>query len=154
MSPFLPTIIFRHRKENIKKCSLEPLKGRPDALFFTYPKQKLPDLTNYFVLSFDGPLLSKKDGHLGLLLVDATWNYAATMSQMLPPNLPRRSLPTHIQTAYPRKQTGCSEPLRGLASIEALYLAYWLLGRPTEGLLDHYYWKNEFLSINNLTTSE
>jgi pre-rRNA-processing protein TSR3 len=150
MPPFLPTIIFRHHKENLRKCSLEPLKGREDMIFITYPKQKLPPLTNYFALSFDGPLLSKEDSHLGLLLIDGTWNYASTMAKTLPPNLPTRSLPSHLQTAYPRKQTGCSEPLRGLASIEALFAAYTLLGYCTEGLLDHYHWKDPFLSINLL----
>jgi len=150
MSPFLPTIIFRHHKENIKKCSLEPLKGRSDTFFFTYPKEKLPPLTNYFSLSFDGPLLSKEDAHLGLLLIDGTWNYATKMSRCLPPNLPKRSLPPYLQTAYPRKQTGCAEPLRGLASIEALYAAYVLLERSTKGLLDHYHWKDQFLTLNQL----
>jgi pre-rRNA-processing protein TSR3 len=36
----------------------------------------------------------------------------------------------------------------GLASIEALFVAYRVLGRPTAGLLDHYYWADEFLGAN------
>jgi pre-rRNA-processing protein TSR3 len=43
-----------------------------------------------------------------------------------------------------------TDPGNGLASVEALYLAYHLLGRPTEGLLDHYHWAVEFLRINNM----
>jgi len=35
-----------------------------------------------------------------------------------------------------------------LASIEALYAAYRLLGRDTNGLLDHYRWADEFLRLN------
>jgi len=32
--------------------------------------------------------------------------------------------------------------------LEALYIAYRVLGRPTEGLLDHYRWAEEFLRLN------
>ena len=60
--------------------------------------------------------------------------------------LPKRSLPKCIKTAYPRKQSDCSNPERGLASIEAIYVAHLLLGRNVEGLLGNYYWKKEFLS--------
>jgi pre-rRNA-processing protein TSR3 len=37
-----------------------------------------------------------------------------------------------------------------LASIEALYMAYHLLGRPTEGLLDGYRWAEVFLELNEV----
>ena len=37
------------------------------------------------------------------------------------------------------------------ASVEALFLAYHLLGRPTAGLLDHYRWAAEFLAANGLS---
>jgi pre-rRNA-processing protein TSR3 len=57
-----------------------------------------------------------------------------------------RSLPSHYKTAYPRRQLDCPDPERGLASIEALYAAYSILGRSTDGLLDRYHWKEEFLS--------
>ena len=36
--------------------------------------------------------------------------------------------------------------------VEALFLAYHILGRPTEGLLDHYHWAEEFLKLNGLGT--
>ena len=41
-----------------------------------------------------------------------------------------------------------TDPENGLASVEALFLAYQMLGRPTEGLLDHYRWAEEFLRLN------
>jgi hypothetical protein len=34
--------------------------------------------------------------------------------------------------------------------VEALYLAYHILGRPTDGLLDSYRWAEEFLRANAL----
>jgi pre-rRNA-processing protein TSR3 len=42
------------------------------------------------------------------------------------------------------------DPQHGLASVEALVLAYHILGRPIEGLLDQYRWAEEFLRINAL----
>jgi pre-rRNA-processing protein TSR3 len=39
-----------------------------------------------------------------------------------------------------------------LASIEAIYIAYWILGRDVTGLLDNYHWKDLFLQKNNWKT--
>jgi pre-rRNA-processing protein TSR3 len=144
MAPFPPTIILRHRRENLKKCSLAGLESRSDMVFLTYPKDPLPDLKNYLVLSLDGPLLSKEDQPLGLFLIDGTWRHAEKMAKTLPPNLLFRTLPSSFKTAYPRRQ----EVSQGLASIEALFIAYHILGRKTEGLLDHYHWRELFISTN------
>jgi pre-rRNA-processing protein TSR3 len=143
---FPPTIILRHKRENLKKCSLRGLEHREDMVFLTYPASFLPDLKNYFVLTLDAPLLTPDDAHLGLFLIDGTWRYAEKMAQSLPPPFMCRSLPAHFRTAYPRRQLDCPEPERGLASVEALYLAYSILGRTTEGILDHYHWKELFMS--------
>lgn len=198
---FSPTLILRHRKENLNKCSLRGLENRKEIQFFTYPQEKLPSLRGYLLLTLEAPILrgvdsfrfdrvkalgiedlerghisqscplrdlqsasaftqvktkeinspqyilTKEDAHLGILLLDGTWTYAKRMLDQLPKeNLPVfRSLPSHIRTAYPRKQTGCPNPEAGLASVEALYVAYKILGRETEGLLDNYYWKEKFL---------
>ena len=151
MQRFHPTIIFRHRKENIKKCSLRGLETRKDFIFLSYPKDSLSHLSNYIVLNIDAPPLSSKDRNMGLLLIDATWKYSEIIYKSLPNNLIiARSIPNGFVTAYPRKQTLCKDPKRGLASIEALYLAYLQLGRNPKGLLDHYYWKDLFLSKNSL----
>ena len=150
MCLFPPTLILRHRKENLKKCTLRGLEQRSDCLFFTYPQDLMPSLSHYFLLTLDAPVLSPEDQHLGIFLIDGTWNYADKMERHLPqPHLfQKRSLPSYLLTAYPRKQTGCIDPLRGLASIEALFAAYTLLGRNTEGLLDHFYWKERFQELN------
>jgi pre-rRNA-processing protein TSR3 len=147
---FPRTIILRHRKENLKKCTLRGLEERPDFLFFTYPQDCLPDLSNYFLLSIDASPLSETDKNLGLFLIDGTWSYTERMQRQLPrPHLfQKRSLPTYLRTAYPRRQEDCPHPSRGLASIEAIYAAHVLLGRSAEGLLNHYYWKEEFLKKN------
>ena len=118
--------------------------------FFTYPKDRLPDLTGYVLLTLDAPPLTCKDVPLGLFLIDGTWRHAQTMVRQLalPHAFSCRSIPSTYITAYPRRQEDCSDPHRGLASVEALYIAYCLLDRPACGLLDGYYWKNAFLEKN------
>jgi pre-rRNA-processing protein TSR3 len=149
------TYIIRHDRENLKKCSLRGLETRQDVMFFTYPncalgKEKLPSLGNCIVLDLDGPPLSAADSECGLVLLDGTWRLAQKMGQVMKELHPleKRSIPPGFQTAYPRRQHDCPDPSQGLASIEALYIAFSLLGRSTEGLLDFYYWKELFLEKN------
>ncbi len=150
LQTFLPTIILRHRRENLKKCSLRGLETRSDMQFYTYPKKAPPTLANYILLDLNGPPLTKEDSHLGLFLIDGTWDRAKTMIKSIKEPLITRSLPANIKTAYPRRQLSCDDPERGLASIEALYIAYHILGLDTTGLFDRYHWKSIFLEINNL----
>ncbi len=147
---FPSTIILRHRKENLKKCSLRGLESRSDCRFFTYPKDALPDLSGYFLLTLDAPPLTEADKEMGIFLIDGTWRYADVMQKQLPKphRFQRRSIPLGFTTAYPRRQDGCSDPSQGLASVEALFLTYKLLGRNTDGLLDHFHWKEDFLRKN------
>lgn len=148
MDVFPKTIILRHRKENLKKCSLHGLETREDLHFLTYPNDPIPFLENGILLTLEAPPLSEKDQGRPLFLIDGTWRYAAVMAKTLPhpKQWIRRSLPPNIRTAYPRKQTACIDPTRGLASVEALYVAHLILGYRTKGLLDHYYWKQTFLA--------
>ncbi len=142
MHAFPPTIILRHQKERLKKCSLRGLENRSDMQFFQYPwKKTQPNLENYVVLALDAPELSKEDVDKGIFLIDSTWRYTEKMLHSLQGPTTLRSLPS-VPTAYPRHQIVD----QGLASVEALYLAYLILKRDPEGLLDHYYWKEEFLA--------
>ena len=145
------TFILRHRKENLRKCSLTGLEKREDMHFFTYPTEFLPDLSNFVQLAMDAPCLSQNDGDKGLFLIDATWRYAEKMDDFVASRQQtvKRSLPNGWITAYPRKQEDCPDPEHGLASVEALFAAYHILGRSTEGLLDNYYWKDLFIERNN-----
>lgn len=106
------------------------------------------------MLAMEGPLLSAADGNHGLFILDATWRYAEVMERFVQKSAAPvlfRSLPPLLRTAYPRRQDDCADPERGLASVEALYAAYRLMGRDTAGLLDAYHWKEQFLAINALT---
>ncbi len=145
---FPPTLILRHKRENLKKCTLSGLENRSDFVFLTYPLSNLPNIDQYCILTIDAPELSINDKSRGVLLIDGTWRYAQVMSKIIPTEGSHiyRSLPSHYKTAYPRRQLDCPDPERGLASIEALYVAYSILGRSTDGLLDRYHWKEEFLS--------
>jgi pre-rRNA-processing protein TSR3 len=143
-----PTVIVRHPAENPKKCSVLPLRGRPDLVFLSYPVQERPCLENYVRLAPDGPELSAADADRGLLLLDGSWRWAASMTRDFL-DIPPRSLHGFC-TAYPRVSRRGTDPSHGLATVEALFLAYHILGRPTAGLLDHYHWAEEFLRLNQL----
>ncbi|MDN3505245.1 MAG: hypothetical protein P0S95_06705 [Rhabdochlamydiaceae bacterium] len=145
------TVVLRHRKENIKKCSLSGLEEDANFTFFRYPTHIPSNLENTILLTIDAPELTKEDNASDLLLIDGTWKYAAIMEEQtlkVNPNLIKRSLPANIRTAYPRKQTGCIDEQRGLASIEALAIAQFILGNEWEYLLDRYHWKEQFLTLN------
>ena len=145
---FLPTVIVRHTHENPRKCSVLPLRGRPDVVFLTYPVKQRPPLEEYVRLAAEGPVLSAADADNGILLLDGSWRWAAAMTRDFV-DVPPRSL-SGWRTAYPRVSKLGTDPDNGLASIEALFVAYHLLGRPTAGLLDHYYWADAFLQANGL----
>ncbi len=145
---FPPTVIVRHPRENPKKCSVLPLRGRPDLVFLKHPVKEPPPLAGYVRLAAEGPDLSPADADRGVLLLDGSWRWAEVMNrdfQAVPP----RALHGY-RTAYPRVSKQGTDPDNGLASVEALFLAYHLLGRPTAGLLDHYRWAEEFLRLNGL----
>jgi len=139
-------VIVIHPKERRSKCSVEPLRGRGDFAFFTFPHPVTVDLSNYIQLGIGGPELSAADAGHGLLLLDGTWRRAEHMAPFYR-QVPVRTLPP-ILTAYPRRSSVFPDPPGGLATIEALYAAYRILGWPTEGLLDRYHWKQQFLEMN------
>jgi pre-rRNA-processing protein TSR3 len=143
-----PTIIVRHTHENPRKCSVLPLRGRPDLRFLSYPVTARPNLEGYLRLAAEGPELAAADAACGLLLLDGSWRWAEAMTRDFI-DVPPRSL-HGWRTAYPRISKLGTDPGNGLASVEALFLAYHILGRSTQGLLDHYRWADEFLQANGL----
>ncbi len=143
-----PTVIVRHTHENPRKCSVLPLRGRADLVFLNYPVRHRPPLDAYVRLAAEGPPLTAADAGKGLLLLDGSWRWAAAMTRDFA-DVPPRSL-SGWKTAYPRMSKQGTDPDNGLASVEALFLAYHVLGRPTAGLLDHYRWAAAFLEENHL----
>lgn len=149
----MTTVILRHRRENLKKCSLSGLETHPELRFYTYPTDFLPNCSSFLLLKVGAPPLTFADAEKGLFLIDGTWKLAQVMEKQLPWKLEARSLPPGFKTAYPRRQTDCPDPQAGLSSVEALYIAHRILGRSTEKLLDRYHWKELFIEINDFSNA-
>ena len=144
-NPDLVDVVIRHPRERLSKCSLEPLRSRADIRFLTFGPGFSFDASGYILLQVEAPVLSREDGHLPLLLLDSTWRLLPSLLGGLTGRPLARSLPPAIRTAYPRKSKVDVDPARGLASVEALFSARRLQGRPHDSLLEAYYWKDSFL---------
>lgn len=145
--------IIRHRRENKKKCTVNHLENDSRFCFYPYPvalNEEVVFGSDCVLLCLDGEELSEKDSNSSLILIDGTWRLAEKMIENIPQlqNIPRRILPANFRTAYPRRQQDCAKPSQGLASIEALYIAFDVMGRNKDSLLDNYYWKEQFLEAN------
>lgn len=141
-----PTIIVVHPKERKSKCTVQSLRTHEEFVFWKYPRKEPDKLTHYVRLGMGGPLISPADAASGLLVLDGTWRLAEKMESAYE-ELPVRSLPVW-ETAYPRVSKQFDDPAAGLATIEAIFMAYHLMGYETDGLLDGYYWADEFLKKN------
>lgn len=139
-------VIIRHPKERKSKCSLEPLRHRNDLLFLTARPGFTFDATGMILLALDAPVLSPDDHPRPLLLLDSTWRLLPRLQACISGEPVLRSLPQSLKTAYPRISKTHPDPARGLASVEALYSARLLQGRPLSGLLDGYRWRDAFLA--------
>ncbi|MFY9252373.1 MAG: DUF367 domain-containing protein [Fuerstiella sp.] len=146
---FLKTIIVVHPRERRSKCSVEPLRGRDDFAFFTFPEEVTMPTDNYVRLGMGGPVLSADDADKGLFVLDGTWRLAEKMERRYS-EMPVRTLPP-IVTAYPRVSKLNYDPTGGLATIEAVYGALKIMNRPVGDLLDSYHWKQQFLELNGWT---
>jgi hypothetical protein len=152
--------IIVSRNEKIeKKCTLYPLRGRPDFDFRTL--QNLGEFEPESILLFlDGePLTSELVSEiknqialpslgqcrLYIVLIDARWKKTKGILDSLP-NLRRVSLIGYVTGAL-RKEP---PPQGGLASCEALYLTSLLFGKPDTTLLDNYHFKDHFFKLNKL----
>ncbi|MEM9025397.1 MAG: hypothetical protein AAGB06_00530 [Verrucomicrobiota bacterium] len=144
----IQTTILRHPKERLSKCSLEPLRGRAGYLFLKAKAGLEVDVGGKMVLAVDAPPLSREDGQRELVLLDSTWRLLPDLQKCLQGEPVYRSIPGNFETAYPRVSKVGDNPVGGLASVEALYLAIRLMGENRLGILDAYHWRDEFLRIN------
>ncbi len=141
----VPISIIRHPKERRSKCTLTPFEGRSDFSFYRARPGFSFDMTDFTVLALGAPELTREDAGRPLLLLDSTWRLLPQIEACLHGEGVRRTLPT-IQTAYPRVSKISEDPLGGLASIEALYLAKLCLGECDNSLLADYHWREQFLA--------
>lgn len=141
--PVLATIL-RHPAENLAKCSVEPLRGRPDLEFVEAEGPAVVRGEGRILLEVGAPVLTAGDAGRGLILLDGNWKHVPRLRQRVTGNPLPRSLPP-VATAYPRRNAEGSDPAEGLATVEALYLALRLMGRDDPSLLAGYRWREAFL---------
>ena len=142
----IPTTVIRHPKERISKCSLRFLHDREEMTFLRANRDLRFDATGFTLLAVDAPPLSPADAGRPLLLLDSTWRYLPDVADKVIGTPERRSIPGPLRTAYPRVSRVFEDPVEGLASVEALYVARLLLGDDDPSILDGYHWKDQFLS--------
>jgi pre-rRNA-processing protein TSR3 len=147
LSPPDDILILRDPRESIQKCSLTPLRGLPGIRFVDYHGQRRLEAHGRVLLDPRGEELTPEDAGCGLLLIDCAWRRVDALLRTVDGELHPRRLPD-LNTAYPRKSRVYVDPERGLASVEALYVAALILGRPRPDLLQHYRWREPFLRAN------
>jgi rRNA small subunit aminocarboxypropyltransferase len=140
-------LILRDPRESKKKCSLTPLRGLAGIEFIDYRHDRRIDGAGRVLLHTEGELLGPADGDCGLLLLDCSWRRVPRLRSMVDGQVRLRRLP-ELVTAYPRRSKQFDDPGQGLASVEALYAALVLLGRPRPELLEGYHWGADFLAAN------
>ena len=141
----LETVIIRHPKENLAKCSLTPLEAHPGYRFLVAEPELCFDATGYTLLKVGVQPLSAADAVRPLLCLDATWQLLPKVEEKVVGKPILRSIPAGIRTAYPRVSRDGGDPFGGLASIEALFMAHVYLGWSIHRMLDGYYWRRQFL---------
>lgn len=144
-SQLMVDIILRHPKERKSKCSVEPVRHRPDIHLLQWHPSLSLDASNCIQLHPEAPLLQPADcPEKPFLLLDSTWRLVPSLLGAVCGDPLLRSLPP-VLTAYPRHSKIAEDPPSGLATIEALVLARCLRGDPDFSLLDAYHWRIPFL---------
>ncbi|MBL8862731.1 MAG: DUF367 domain-containing protein [Planctomycetes bacterium] len=143
----LDVLILRDPRESAAKCSLTPLRGHPGIRFLSWKHDRRFDVGTRVLLHADGEEITPADAGRPLLLIDCAWRRVPTLLATCDGELALRRLP-RLVTAYPRRSRTFQDPEQGLASVEALYAALALLGRPSPELLEGYRFGLEFLRLN------
>jgi pre-rRNA-processing protein TSR3 len=140
-------LILRDPRESARKCSLTPLRGLERIRFASYDPARRLDAGGRILLHPEGRLLTPADAGRDLLLVDCSWRRVDRLLSTVAGELVPRRLPA-LRTAYPRASKQFADPAAGLASVEALYAALWILGERRPELLASYRWREQFLAAN------
>lgn len=143
----LDVLILRDPRESAKKCSLTPLRGMSGIRFVNYSHDRRVQAGRRVLLHHEGEPLGAADRGSAILLVDCAWRRLPQVLSTIDGELLPRRLP-ELVSAYPRKSAITPDPVRGLASIEALYAALALLGETHPELLERYQWAEQFRALN------
>jgi pre-rRNA-processing protein TSR3 len=140
-------LILRDPRESAAKCSLTPLRGMLGVTFVNYAPERRVEAGGRVLLDPDGEEIGPSDRGRDLLLIDCSWRRVPRLAATIDGVVLRRRLPPLV-TAYPRRSRTFQDPVRGLASVEALFAATVLLGEPRAELLEGYRWRDGFLAAN------
>ncbi len=143
----LDVLILRDPRESTAKCSLTPVRGFPGVRFLSWKHDRRFAVGERVLLHAEGELITELDAGRPLLLIDCAWRRVPALLATCDGELTLRRLP-RLATAYPRRSLTFRDPDEGLASIEALYAALAMLGRPIPELLAGYRFADEFLRRN------
>jgi pre-rRNA-processing protein TSR3 len=140
-------LVLRDPRESAAKCSLTPLRGLPGLRFARYDPAGRLEAGERVLLHPDGEELGPADRGQDLLLIDCAWRRVPSLLRTVHGVLHPRRI-SGFTSAYPRRSKTRPDPARGLASIEALFVATLFLGEPRPELLAHYRWREAFLAAN------
>jgi pre-rRNA-processing protein TSR3 len=146
-TPLSSILVLRDPRESWARCSLRPLRDREDVRFVSWREDLELVVGHRVLLDPEGPVLSEADADRGLFVIDSSWRRLPRIGSAVVDDPPRRSLPP-LRTAYPRRSSTFQDPAAGLATVEALFAAAALLGRPDPTLLDGYRFAEAFLAAN------
>ncbi len=156
-------LIVQDYKENLRKCTAVALRKLDGFDFIRLskprPREEAPELPRGLLLDIDGPVLTPADRPFlaadgRVIVFDASWARVSSLERRVTTcdtNLPRRSLPPSLRTAYPRRSKLFDDPGGGLATVEAIFTVTALLCIPRPEILEGYRWATDFLSLNRQT---
>lgn len=141
----MKAVILKDYHENEKKCSILPLKGKPEFEFVDFKDFDSHDFSGLTMLHPEGEIVEKLNAGEKLLIVDSNWTKARRKYTRLEKFKLKKIRIDGFQTAYPWKKNA---PQNTLCSIEALFVARLLAGIYDASIMDNYYYKDKFLELN------
>lgn len=141
----MKVVVLKDYHENEKKCSILPLKGRPEFEFVDFKEFDSYDFSGLTMLHPEGEPIDKLGKETKLLIVDSNWTKARRKYTRLEKFNLKKIRIDGFQTAYPWKKYA---PPNTLCSIEALFVARLLAGIYDPEIMNHYYYKDKFLELN------
>ena len=148
--------VLMDKKENKRKCTLHPLSYRKDFSFSTFlpGMDPIESLKSEILLHVNGKdlreVLEERPSIGSIATIDCNWRKVEkTLNRVKKPWPILAKIPPGFLTAYPRKskEEGI-DPERGLASIEALFIATAFLSIWDLNLLKEFHFRDKFLQIN------
>lgn len=149
---FYEVIIDSGEKAN--KCTIVPLSHRLDfRVMKVQGAQPLGPLRSSILLHHEGECLTtlRKSIHSahGIAAIDCVWRRLdVLLSRVIDPSPIFARIPDGFVTAYPRRSAKDTDPSKGLATIEAIFIAAAMLNNVDTSLLSKYYFGDKFLELN------